>query len=81
MLAYLFYSFGPNAILSFLVWLIVVAIIVAVAIWAVRYIGLPDIIVKLIVVLAILFALGVLLDVVGVFGGGTVIIHDAPRVR
>lgn len=55
-------------IIYLLISLIVLAVIVALAIWAIRYMGGPEILVKAIIVLAVLFALIMLLNAFGWVG-------------
>lgn len=80
MLAY-YLLFGPNALVSLIVWLVILGCLAALAVWAVRYLGGPDILVKIIVVLIVLFAVLAIIDFASGGGSGSVIIHDSPRVR
>lgn len=75
MLAYVLY-YGGNALIGLIVWLVILGCIAALAVWAVRYLGGPDILTKIIVVLVVVFAALAIIDfATGGGGGGTVIVR------
>ncbi len=53
--------------IGLLISLVILAVVVAVLLWICRYLGFPEIVVKVIVVLAVLAALLMLLDGMGVY--------------
>lgn len=55
--------------ISALITLVVLAIVVSVFIWIVRYLEFPNIIEKVVIVLGVLYALLIILDGLGFSGG------------
>jgi hypothetical protein len=55
--------------IGMLISIVVLALVVTVLIWLLRYMAAPDIIVKVVVVLAVLIALVLILDGFGVYTG------------
>ena len=62
--------------ISLLISIVVLALVVTVLIWLIRYMGAPDILVKVVVVLAVLIALVMLLNAFGVLSGSGLRIRD-----
>lgn len=67
--------------ISALVTLIILAVVVALALWLVRYLGGPKPIEVVIIVLACLIAILVLLSLIGVVDVGVFRYHDVVTMR